>query len=105
MNEHDESDATPPALPLQPPPAPPVFPPPPPPPLPRRPLSYWLRRCLACNPFYLVSAALLLYGLYRVSVDPNFLATESAQLFFNFTSLQLYEVLLVGTAIVLAGPA
>ena len=63
---------------------------------------YWLKRFLACNPFYLVSAALLLYGVYRVSVDPNFLSRETAQLVFNFTSLQFYEVLLVLTAIFLA---
>lgn len=66
------------------------------------PLTYWLKRFLACNPFYLVSAALLLYGVYRVSVDPNFLNRETAQLAFNFTSLQFYEVLLVLTATFLA---
>src|SRR5882672_8161332 len=65
-------------------------------------ISYWLRRFLACNPFYLVSAALLLYGFYRVSVDPTFLSEERAQLTFNFTSLQFYELLLVITAIFLA---
>ena len=69
---------------------------------PARPLSYWLRRFLACNPSYLVSAALLLYGFYRVSVDPNFLSSEASQLAFNFTSLQFYEALLVATAIFLA---
>jgi len=67
-----------------------------------RPISYWLKRLFACNPFYLVSAALLLFGMYRVSVDPNFLRTETAQLIFNFASLQFYELLLVFTAIVLA---
>lgn len=66
------------------------------------PISRWLKRLLACNPFYLVSAALLLYGMYRVSLDPNFLPTEVGQLVFNFTSLQCYELLLVFTAIVLA---
>ena len=70
--------------------------------LPAKPLSYWLRRFLACNPFYLVSAAFLLYGLYRVSVDPKFLSSETSQLAFNFTSLQFYEALLVATAIFLA---
>jgi hypothetical protein len=63
---------------------------------------YWFRRFLACNPFYLVSAALLLYGFYRVSIDPNFLHGEIAQLTFDMTSLQLYELLLVVTAIWLA---
>src|SRR6266851_4494953 len=70
--------------------------------LPAKPLSYWLTRFLACNPFYLVSAALLLYGLYRVSDDPKFLSRETSQLAFNFTSLQFYEAILVATAIFLA---
>jgi len=69
---------------------------------PNRPISYWAKRFLACNPFYLVSAALLLYGFYRVSVDANFLRGELAQLWFNFGSLQCYELLLVLTAILLA---
>lgn len=62
----------------------------------------WLKRLLACNPFYLVSAALLLFGMSRMSAAPGFLGTELAQLTFNFSSLQLYELLLVGTAILLA---
>jgi hypothetical protein len=68
----------------------------------QNPVLHWLKKLLACNPFYLVSAALLLYGFYRVSVDPNFLHGEIAQLFFNLGSLQFYEVLLVITAIFLA---
>lgn len=67
-----------------------------------RPWSFWFKKLLVCNPFYLASAALLLYGVYRVSVDPNFLATEVRQLVFNFSSLEGYEVLLVGTAIFLS---
>lgn len=70
--------------------------------LPNWPIKYWVKRFLACNPFYLVSAALLLYGFYRVSMDANFLRGELAQLWFNFGSLQCYEVLLVLTAILLA---
>jgi hypothetical protein len=68
---------------------------------PPRTMGYWLKRLFVCNPFYLASAALLLYGVYRVSCDPTFLATEIGQLTFNFTSLQLYELLLAGTAMVL----
>ena len=83
------------------------LPPPPPPPLPSdspcaKPPSYWLKKFLACNPFYLVSAALLLYGFYLVSSDANFPGREAYQLGFNFGSLQFYEVLLVATAIFLA---
>jgi len=65
-------------------------------------LSFWLKKFFACNPFYLVSAALLLYGVYLVSFDANFFGREISQLAFNFSSLQVYEILLVGTAIVLA---
>lgn len=64
--------------------------------------SYWARRLLACNPFYLLSAALLLFGLSRVSVDHGFLDRELTRLAFNLTSLQCYELLLVGTVIFLA---
>jgi hypothetical protein len=83
----------------------PIFPVTPAPPVVReaaKPWTYWARRFLACNPFYLVSAALLLYGFYRVSIDTSFFRQETAQLWFNFTSLQFYEGLLVIAAIFLA---
>ena len=85
-------------------PEPPVPNPLPPParPAPRKPFSWWLKRLVVCNPFYLVSAALLLYGFYRVSADTGFLREEAAQLAFNLSSLQAYELLLVATAIFLA---
>lgn len=67
-----------------------------------KPISWWLRKLFACNPFYPVSAALLLYGCYRVSVDAPLFNLETARLLFNFTAVQLYEVLLVVTAIFLA---
>ncbi len=70
--------------------------------VPTRPVSYWVKKFLACNPFYLVSAALLLYGFYLVSSDANFPGREVSQLGFNFGSLQFYEILLVVTAIFLA---
>jgi hypothetical protein len=64
-------------------------------------LRNWLRHLLACNPFYLVSVALLLYACYRISIDPKVFNNESAHLFFNFSSLQVYEALVAGTAILL----
>jgi len=67
-----------------------------------RPLSWWLRKLFVCNPFYLVSAALLLFGCYRVSTDAPLFDVESARLTFNFTSVQFYEILVVLTAIFLA---
>jgi hypothetical protein len=57
---------------------------------------------LACNPLYLLSAALLLYSFYLISTDSNFLRTEVEQLAFNLGSLQLYELVVVVTAIFLA---
>jgi hypothetical protein len=63
---------------------------------------YWCRRLLLCNPFYLCSAAFLLFGVNRLSLDPDFLGGEMPKLIFNFSALQSYGVLLVGTAILLA---
>jgi len=70
--------------------------------LPKRTFGYWARRLLACNPLYLVSAALLLYGCYRISTEPDVLRENSLHLFFNFGSIQFYELLLVITAVFLA---
>jgi hypothetical protein len=67
-----------------------------------KPISYWLKKFLACNPLYLGSAALLLLGIYQVSIDPQFLRGEIAQLGFNLGALQIYELLLVITALWLA---
>lgn len=62
----------------------------------------WLKRLLVCNPFYLASAALLLFGLSRLTLDPRFLTTETREVLFQFGVLQTYGFLLVGTAIWLA---
>src|SRR5690349_10417195 len=65
----------------------------------RNPVWHWIRSILACNPFYIFSAALLLYGLFRVSNDSRILSKETTHLIFNFSSLQFYEALLAVTAI------
>jgi hypothetical protein len=107
MNENDEStipnasDVPPPINPSPDFVVSPSLPPPKPNPL-NRPLSWWLRKFFACNPFYLVSAALLLYGCYRVSIDETFADRDTARLLFNFSSVQVYDLLLVGVAIFLA---
>jgi hypothetical protein len=93
MNEHDESEGSAPPT-ISVPDSAPVEPAPHP--------FYWAKRFLVCNPFYLVSAALLLFGMYRISVDRNFFTEEISQLAFNLSSLEFYEVLLVATAIFLA---
>jgi len=67
-----------------------------------RKLLHWTKKLLWCNPFYLVSAAMLLYGIYRISIAPEFLEEDVPRLFASFGSLELYELLLVGTAIFLA---
>src|SRR5215467_14270901 len=93
MNEQNESDRT----------APPTITPVTAPDLPEpQPFSYWAKRFLVCNPFYLVSAALLLFGMYRLSVDRSLFEREIPQLVFNLTSLEFYEILLVATSIFLA---
>ncbi len=62
----------------------------------------WLRHLLARNPFYILSAALLLYSMRRLSFDSRIFPDEISQLLFNFSSFHLYEALLVATAIFLA---
>jgi hypothetical protein len=57
---------------------------------PKCPFSYWVKKLLVCNGFYLVAN------------DANFPGKEFAQLRFNFGSLQFYEVLLIATALLLA---
>jgi len=95
MNEHDESEKISPPI-ISVPDSGPEKPAP-------QPFSYWVKRFLVCNPFYLVSAALLLFGMYRISVDRSVFTGEISQLAFNLSSLEFYEVLLVATAIFLAG--
>lgn len=65
-------------------------------------LSQWLRRFFSCNPLYLASAGLLLYGINQVSSDASLAGAEPAQITFNFAALFIYEILLVWTAIMLA---
>ena len=67
-----------------------------------QPLLYWMRHLLACNPFYLISAACLLYGSYRFTTGPAFRTAELGPVSAIFGSLQVYELLLVITAIFLA---
>ena len=69
---------------------------------PRESPHQWLKTFLIYNPFYLLSAAMLLYGVYLVSLDKNFPGRETTQLLFNFGALQVYELLVVVTAIFLA---
>jgi hypothetical protein len=45
---------------------------------------------------------LLLFGINGLSTDPTFLAAEEANLFFNFSALEFYEIMLVGVALLLA---
>lgn len=67
-----------------------------------RDLLRWLRAALARNPFYILSALLLLYSMRLLSTDSRIFSRETPQLLFNFSSFELYELLLAGTAIVLA---
>src|SRR6187549_3544167 len=62
----------------------------------------WMKHLLARNPFYIISAALLLYSMRRLSFDSRILPSELSQLLFNLSSFQIYELLLAVTAIFLA---
>jgi hypothetical protein len=57
---------------------------------------------LARNPLYILSAALLLWSMRRLSLDSRIFSHELPQLLFNFSSFQFYELLLAVTAIALA---
>ncbi len=64
---------------------------------------YWLLKWfLVQNPFYIASAIMLLYSMFRLSTDPRMFAEEVSQLFFNFGSFQVYELMVTVTAVVLA---
>src|ERR1022692_1973883 len=65
-------------------------------------LARWLRQALGRDPFFIVSAALLLLSMRLLSGGAGGFTRETSQLLFNFSSFQVYELLLVGTAIVLA---
>jgi hypothetical protein len=64
--------------------------------------SVLFKRFFSCNPFYLLSALLLIFGMYQVSTGAGFSRREMTQLVFNMSSLQVYELLLVITAVFLA---
>ena len=68
-------------------------------PLQRR--KHWMRYIWDTNPFFLMSAASLLYGVFLVSNGSKAFTTEASQLAFNFGALQFYGFLLVSTAILL----
>jgi hypothetical protein len=62
----------------------------------------WTKRIIAGNPFYLLSAGLLLYGINLLTTDPKLVGAEFSMLRFNFCALVIYELMLVTTAIALA---
>ena len=66
------------------------------------PAAPWWHALWRCNPFYLLSSLCLVYGIYRVAIDPFFLKRDFLQLLFSFGSLELYGAMLVFTAIWLA---
>ncbi len=62
----------------------------------------WLKRIIAGNPFYLLSAGFLLYGINQLTTDPRLVGAEFSMLRFNFCALVIYEIMLVTTAIALS---
>ena len=59
------------------------------------------KRIIAGNPFYLASAGFLLYGINQLTADSKLVGAGLPILRFNFCALALYEIMLVGTAILL----
>jgi hypothetical protein len=60
------------------------------------------KRILAGNPLYLASAGFLLYGINQLTTDSKLVGSELPMLRFNFSALVLYEIMVVGTAILLS---
>ncbi|MCM8537398.1 MAG: hypothetical protein NE334_15770 [Lentisphaeraceae bacterium] len=57
----------------------------------------WKRLIITCNPWFLSSAVLLLLGIYNVQMDENFISTEESEVLFSFFTLQIYEVMALGS--------
>src|SRR5215469_5009808 len=60
------------------------------------------KQVMAGNPFYLASAGFLLYGINQLTTDSKLVGSELPMLKFNFCALVLYEIMVVGTAILLS---
>lgn len=56
---------------------------------------------VAGNPFYPMSAVLVLLGVFLLSGEEAFFGSETRQLVFNMSAVQIYGLLMVGTAIYL----
>lgn len=59
--------------------------------------SFVKRFLLTCNPWFLASTLVLLIGIYLIYVDPKLAGREVLQINMSFYSLQLYELLCLGT--------
>ena len=53
---------------------------------------------VTCNPWFLSSAVMLLYGIYQVRVDKIFLDSEELEVLFSFFTLQIYEAMALFSA-------
>lgn len=53
---------------------------------------------VTCNPWFLSSAVMLLYGIYQVRVDKIFLDSEELEVLFSFFTLQIYEAMAIFSA-------
>ncbi|HAV61624.1 MAG TPA: hypothetical protein DCY13_04575 [Verrucomicrobiales bacterium] len=60
-----------------------------------------LRRVVAGNPFYPLSAALVLLGVFLLAGDERLFASEAEQLHFNFGAVEAYGFIIVATAVFL----
>ena len=60
--------------------------------------DWWVKWIFSSNPAFILSAVLLLYAIGQLSENTQFLPNELQKLLFNFGTLQVYGLLLVGTA-------
>lgn len=104
MKPEAAANPTPSETPMPTPPAIPTSAQPPSPPLDvKHHFGRWMRYILAGNPFYILSAVLVLWSMDRLSIDSRIFSSELPQLYFNVSAFQVYEAMLVVTAIFLAG--
>lgn len=62
----------------------------------------WVKHIIARNPFFPISAGLLLYGINQLSTEPKLVGAEFSMLRFNFCALVGYEMMLILTAVALS---
>ncbi|MCH2209455.1 MAG: hypothetical protein MK132_26835, partial [Lentisphaerales bacterium] len=55
--------------------------------------NFWNKFIVTCNPWFLSSAVILLFGIYQIRVDEVFLGSEEVEVLYSFFTLQVYEIM------------